>query len=395
MPYPLRGPRRKALRVVALLLAAIASSPAAAQRKPKLPKPEIMENGVVLGRDPATGELRYRRGTPNTNRPETEAGSAFVLRSQVRLVEVQCNVVAPDGAELRGLRREDFRVFQDGVAQRIEHFDASTEAASLALIFDASPSVTRDLAEMKRAARALAAGLAPADEVAVVTAERSSYLLLPFTRNRELLLKAIERIEIERDPSKPAESNVYRAVYLGAQQLFAGRRGRKAIILLTDGQDSGMGLGWNTRNPTAAGANRLHFEDVARALSAGGVEVAAISTQSRPKVMTDEWLGARQGTPLVSESTRDAGVPHYTAYMAELVRLAGGRLFFLRESPTLSDVYRQIAERLRTQYTLGIYAAPGDGRWHSLRVELPARSGMQIRHRVAYYAAAEGGAGRK
>jgi len=75
---------------------------------------------------------------------------------------------------------------------------------------------------------------------------------------------------------------------------------------------------------------------------------------------------------LVTPAARELGIPHYTLYLAELVRRAGGQVFFFREIGTLRDIYRQITETLIAQYTLGYYPAaalakPG---WRSLRVEL-------------------------
>jgi VWFA-related protein len=261
---------------------------------------------------------------------------------------VNCEVSSPGGGALAGLARDDFRVFQDGAEQRIEHFDAAAEGASVVLVIDASPSVTRDLEEMKRAARSFAEQLAPAGEMAIVAFERDTFRLAPFSRDRELLERAIENVGIIRNPAVHSESNIYRAVYLVAQQLFAGRSGRKAIVLLTDGQDSGLGLTWESRALSASAG--LQFEDVLRALSAGGIAAYVISTQSRPKIMSPAWLAQNQRTPMVTEETRKAGVPHYTAYLAEMVRAAGGR-------------------------------------WHTLRVELPGHGDAQIHHRVAYYAA--------
>jgi Ca-activated chloride channel family protein len=374
-----------------LLILAIRASvlPVEAQSRPKLPKPQRMDTDVSLKRDASSGELTYRRGQALPQKQANESADSLVLRTSVRLVEVNCNVISTDGADLKGLRREDFRIYQDDVEQQVEHFDASSEAASLTLVFDASPSVTRDLEEMKHAARTLAANLAPADEVAVIAVERDSILLLPFSKDRALLEEAIGKIQIVRDIEKRSESNVYRAVYLAAKQLFPGRTGRKAIVLLTDGQDSGLRLDWYSRRlpfPPGEAPSRLFFEDVARALSAGGIEAYAVSTEPRPKAMTPEWLQRNRSRILIREETRKAGIPHYTAYLAELVRVAGGRLFFLRESDTLSAVYQRIAENLRTQYTLGFYAGRADGKWHTLRVEVAGRREARVRHRVAYFA---------
>jgi VWFA-related protein len=308
------------------------------------------------------------------------------------LVEVGCRATGPDGKPLKELRAEDFRIYEDGAEQRIAHFDAAIEPAAIALMIDASPSVYRELGEMRDAARSLAASLAPQDEVAVVAFARQAHLLLPLTRDRVLLERALQSPELARVANE-STSNIYQSVFVTAQDLFSGRTGRKAILLLTDGQDSGMGLGWDAK--TAAphpgeAAGRLTFEDTLRELSGAGIEVYAISTQPHPKPMTTEWFAEHHSSPIISPATRKLEVPLYTAYLAEMVRRAGGQIYFLREIGTLGGVYQKIAETLSEQYMLGYYPSTGWAKpgWRALRVELPGRA-AQLAHRAAYYVPAE------
>ncbi len=379
-----------AMMLVASLLLPPAFAREKAQPKPKLPRLQRLDRGVELRRDPVTGELRDARAAASARGSET---APVAIRSRVTLVEVGCNVFTPDGVSLRGLGREDFRLVEDGVEQRIAHFEASSVPAGIALLVDASPSVFHELNEMRAAARALSTNLSPLDEVALVAFAGETHLVLPFSRDRMLLERALGSSELAR-VANSSESNIYQAVYLTARELFHGRRGRKAIVVLTDGQDSGLGLTWDPASamPQAGEkANRLTFEDVARELAATGVEVYAISTQNRPKAMTPAWLEAHRGDLLVTPAARELGMVHYTLYLAELVRRAGGQLYFLREIGTLSDVYRRIAETLGAQYTLGYYPAAGLSRpgWRALRVELAGRSDARLTHRVSYYVPAE------
>ncbi len=388
-PWKSSVTRFLATLLVALLLPAHALAQEKPRAKPKLPRPRRLDRAVELQRDPATGELREVRAAPGA---ET-VPSAEVIRARVSLVEVGCAVLSSDGTPLRGLAREDFRVFEDGVEQRIAHFDAASVPASIALLLDASPSVFREFAEMKAAARALSGSLLPADEVALVAFAGGTHLLLPFSRDRALLERAIASPALAQ-VANSSESNIYQAIYLTARELFRGRPGRKAVVVLTDGQDSGLGLGWDPASmlpQRGAKANRLTFEDVARELAAAGVDVYAISTQTRPKAMTAEWLEEHRAEMLVTQEARELGMVHYTLYLAELVRRAGGQLYFLREMGTLSDVYRRIARTLSAQYTLGYYPAAGLTRsgWRTLRVELPGHPGARLTYRVAYYLPAE------
>lgn len=210
--------------------------------KRKLPRPLKMDAGVETIRDAATGELLLRPIRENPSDHSLSTSAPATLRVAVNLVEVTCNVFAPDGAAVRALAEKNFHVFEDGAEQQIAHFDSSSEGASIALVIDASPSVLPDSEEMKRAAQELTAGLSPADEVAVIDFAEHTFLLLPFSRDRQLLAKAIAGVDVRALFSDTIGSNIYRSLYLAANEIFPGRTGRKAILLLTDGQDSGLGL---------------------------------------------------------------------------------------------------------------------------------------------------------
>jgi len=375
-----------------LVLCTGAALSTGAQVKRKLPKPVQLDRGVEMIRDAKTGELKLKNAA-SVSSPNTEARSKPLLRVHVNLVELDCNVFASDGSAVRDLSQSNFRVFEDGVPQKITHFDAFSESASIALVLDASPSVLPDSAAMKSAAEELIAGLSPVDEVAVADFSEHTFLLLPFSRDRRLLTKAISGVDVRGLFADTGGSNIYRSLYLVAEQLFPGRTGRKAIILLTDGQDSGLGLtlyGAGVKPNPAHPQNRATFEDVVRALSAQGVEIYAISTQNRPRVMTQQWLAAHQSDSLITPAVLPLGIPAYTAFLAELVRRVGGQLYFLNESGSVAGAYRSIVQRLSAQYTLGYYPQAGDKPgWHSLRVELTRRAGLRVVSRSAYYQSPE------
>jgi VWFA-related protein len=316
------------------------------------------------------------------------------MRVRTQMVAVTCIVATADGTAVRGLGRDDFRVLDDGANRPISYFDASTEPASIALVLDASPSVLRDSEEMKRAADALIGSLAPLDQAAVIDFSAHTYLLLGFSDAREQIRRAVARVDVGELLGDTGGSNIYEAVYLAANELFAGRTGRKAILLLTDGQDSGLGLTLDpasTLPGTGRAADRLTFDDVARILAAEDIQVFAVSTEHRPKVMTPDWLLAQENTTLVNPAARTLGIPPYTLYLAELVRRAGGQLYFLRESETMADTFRKIAEKIRAEYTLGFSpasaansadASPG---WHRLSVAVVDQPSARVSNRAAYY----------
>jgi Ca-activated chloride channel homolog len=363
-------------------------------------RPVQLDRDIQWRRDRATGELGVvtAGGVQAAATPGAGGAEPHAMRVRTQMVAVTCIVSTADGSAVEGLGRDDFRILDDGASRPISYFDASTEPASIALVLDASPSVLRDSEGMKQAADALIGSLAPLDQAAVVDFSAHTYLLLPFSDVREQIRRAVARVNVRALLADTGGSNIYEAVYLAASQLFPRRSGRKAILLLTDGQDSGLGL---TLDPASAApgpgrpADRLTFDDVVRILAEQDIQVFAVSTENRPKVMTPEWLAAERNTTLIDPSTRRLGIPPYTLYLAELVRRAGGQLYFLRESETMADTFRKIAEKIRAEYTLGFSPAgagssagvsPG---WHRLSVAVVDQPNTRVSNRAAYYVPAE------
>jgi VWFA-related protein len=365
-----------------------------AQRKKTTKLPVELDRGLRWHRDLSTGEIRAFTSADRTAETTAVGGTdAHAVLVRTQMVPVTCIVSTADGGALPGLRREEFHIFSDGIQQSISYFDASDQPASVALVVDASPSVLRDSQEMKQAADALVDALAPLDESAVVDFSEHTYLQASFSDVREVIRRAVARIDVRALLGDTGGSNVYEAVFLAAR-LFQGRTGRKAILLLTDGQDSGLGLSLDAAaNPPGSGraTDKLTFDDVARLLASQDIQVFAVSTENRPKVMTPDWLAAHENETLVTSSVRAQGVPAYTLYLAELVRRVGGQLYFLRETDTMADTFRKIAERIRAEYTIGFYPSGGSNKegitpgWHSLRIEIADQPGARIMYRTAYY----------
>jgi VWFA-related protein len=386
--------RRTPSQLILLLELSIGLSPVAlAQKKDKLPRPVQMDAGAIAERNPKTGELILRGRDANDRTSRISRGSSAAIRVRTNLVEVNCNVFAADGTAVRGLTQKNFRVYEDGVKKDVAHFDASNQGASIALVLDASPSVLRDSAAMKAAAQELIAGLSPVDEVAVVDFSQHTFLLLPFSRDRTLLEKAVAGVDVHKLLGDLGGSNIYRSVFLAARELFRDRTGRKAIILLTDGQDNGLGLnleGRGVQPHPGDPPSKMTFEDVVKAVASQAIEVYAISTENRPRIMTPEWLAAHQRQTLITPAALALKIPAYTAFLAELVRVAGGQLHFLNETGSVAGACRLIVRNLSAQYTLGYYPAPDDPPgWHPLRVIVEGRGPVRVSHRLAYYAPAE------
>jgi Ca-activated chloride channel homolog len=366
-----------------------------------LSKPRRLDESVSWHRDPATGELVVARAAtaPGADAPPPAAEHAISVVTQI--VPVTCSVVGPDGVAIQNLQPKDFRILDDGAARPIVFFDASNQPASVALLIDASPSVLRESEEMKNAARALVDALGTADQTAVVDFSAHAYLQIPFSNDWGLIRKAVGRVDARALLGDVGGTNIYQSVFVAVTELFAGRSGRKAIVLLTDGQDSGLGLTLDpetSRPRPGFPADRLTFEDLVRKLSAQDIQVFAVSTESRPKVMTAAWLNAHAEQTLLGRERFDEKIPAYTLYLAELVRRSGGQLYFLREASTLADTFHQIAVKIRAEYTIGFAPAGSTDRgqdqppragWHSLRVEVEGHPDATVISRASYYVPAK------
>ena len=368
-----------------------------------------------MARDPATGEMKVIERAEASQGESVDVPASATVKVSVNLVPVTCSVVGKDGNSVTGLRAENFKIFEDGAEQALAYFDAATQPASVAMVVDASPSVLPDSSAVLASAESLAQILSARDEIAVVAFSAHSYELLPFSNDRAALQETIKKIDIRALFGDTGGSNIYETIFLVADKLFEGRAGRKAILLFTDGQDSGMGLRLNSGNtsikpsptlltthpspaakPTATATsafvvNRLTFDDVTRALSKNGIEVFVVSTQNRPRVLTDQWTAAHANDSLLTEASRTAGIPAYTLFLAELVRQAGGELYFLPEMSGQRG-FQRIASNIHTQYSLGFYPETENAMrtgWHQLRVEITGDAGtagpLIVRNRPSFY----------
>lgn len=381
----------RVVRVIAASLVVVVPALLAQNsQKAKLPKPKQLDADVTWRRDASTGEI-----DAGATAGAVPAGSPHAISVSTEIVPVTCSVTDAMGAAVRGLTREDFQIYDRGAPQTITYFDASAEPASVALVMDASPSVLRDVDEMRTAARALVDSLSGSDQIAVVDFSAHTYLQLPFSSDWGLIRAAVSRVDARKLLGDTGGSNIYEGLFLVQRELFQGRKGRKAIVLLTDGQDTSLGL---TLDPATAGprrgwpSNRLTFEDVARSLSGADIQLFAVSTESRPKIMTAAWVAEHASKTLVTQEARREEIPAYTLYLAEMARRTGGQLYFIREASTLADTFQQIALKIRAEYTLGFSpastgagAGAANGGWHELDVRVIGRGDPKVVHRAAYY----------
>lgn len=158
-----------------------------------------------------------------------------VIKIDTTLVSVPVIVSDRNGRYVPNLTALDFKLFQDGAEQKIDFFAATEEPLTVALLIDTSRSTQSVLGEIKDAAQNFIKLLQPRDRAMIVSFDYDTHILSPLTSNQEQLKRAVKNAEIGEYVGTTLRDAVYEVV----GRAFAGIKGRKAIILLTDGKDAG------------------------------------------------------------------------------------------------------------------------------------------------------------
>jgi Ca-activated chloride channel family protein len=258
--------------------------------------------------------------------------------ASVNMVEVYATVTDRRGAPIAGLTAADFHIAEDGVPQPVSAFAAGAVPLAIAIGLDRSFSMggkDNRLGVVKSAARALVGALRPDDQVMVVAIGGETAIVAPLSADRTAALAAIERLDAW------GTTPLYDAT-LGALDAIQPARGRRALVLLSDGTD--------------------RYSDT-----------TAAALVSR----------ARQHDVLIYPVAVGASRP---ALFAELAAATGGRSFFVREPAALIETMTAIATELRFQYLLGYVPSrerAGEPSWHAIEVRV-ARPDVHVRAREGY-----------
>ena len=298
----------------------------------------------------------------------------------VETAEVLLPVTVRDAAGrlVTTLTREDFRVFEDGREQPLSALDLRRVPVDVVMMIDSSSSVTAEVESFRRAAGEFAERLGEEDRFCLVQFDDRVTLLQDWTRSRTQFRRALRRIT----PGMFTRFND--ALYLSAREQFrAGGRHRRAVVVLTDGIDSGRG------SVTAEGALKALLESQAAVYVIGNTEIERARKQSELASLLDA-RGASPGMNALKVEDLREGLRVLDASESNLGRLCdstGGKFYRPRSFDALGSVYAEVADELRSQYAL--YYTPldksRDGKFR--RVEVRTRDGSQrVAARVGYYA---------
>lgn len=264
------------------------------------------------------------------------AGTAQ-FTSGVNLVEVYASVTDTHGQPIAGLTQQDFEVRENGEVQQISNFAAGEVPLSVAIALDRSFSMAgRRLELAKAAARVFLGELRPADESMVLAIGSQVDVVAPLGADRRAQHDALMRLD-------PFGTTGLHDAIIEAIDSVQPARGRRALVLLSDGDD---------RYSHAAASD-------------------ALERARRSDVMIFPVALGAQRPPL----------------FAELAALTGGRSSYARDAASLTPTLRAIARELRQQYLLGYTPArppvAGSHEWRSITVTVK-RTGVQVRARDGY-----------
>lgn len=337
-------------------LNSIASRAVAAPRTP----PQGADRGPM---GPAGSPPRNTQAEPAPQPPQELPETQNPLESKTAIVNVFATVRDKKNAIVGDLTQDDFKVYEDGVPQKVVYFSKEVNLPiSLAIMMDTSGSMYYMLgAEKDAGSRFVREVMHKKDEAIVMTFDTDVNLLADFTEDPGVLSRAIHRAEINVDATgvggtggtiphrNGGGTNLYDAVYLAAHDELGPEAGRKALVILSDCEDNGSKL-----------SERDAVESVER-----GDAVAHIILISDPRATEGYGYGVAQS----------------------LAQETGGRVISVRNENGLEKAFDVISEELRSQYVLG-YSPSNvnrDGTFRKIKVEV-TRPDTKVLARKGYYA---------
>ena len=308
-----------------------------------------------------------------------------VFRGGVELVNVSATVTDARGRFVDGLTKDDFRVYEDGEPVEITQFDNERVPVSLGIALDTSGSMDGRKMEAARTAldQFLYDLLDPDDEIFLYRFDYTPVLLQDWTTDRDRLSRAIRGIRPR------GETALYDAVAESVPHLAEGRHRKKALLIISDGNDNNSETDDRDLRPLIEESEALVY--------AIGIDGRATR---RRGIFGGPLRPPLPGTPFPipgrGRSPQLPGNP-FRALQEERVNAgalrdltddSGGRTEIVRDADDLAPATAGIARELSRQYFLAYPARhAGDGRWHRIRVEV-RDADHRVRARRGYMAAA-------
>ena len=305
----------------------------------------------TLGEPPPPPKLKP---TPTPTPPET-LDPGDIVRINAELVQLHVRVIDRNNRPINNVRQNEFRVFEDGVAQTIESFSREEVPISYGLAVDTSASLRTQIQSVIDAAKTIINANKPGDETFLVRFISSDKIQTEqdFTDKKDLLIDALDNLYVEG-----GQTAVIDAVYLSAEHVAGYQKGdqsdrrRRALIVITDGEDR------NSFYKQEQLFARLREEDV---------QIFVIGFINE--------LDKESG--FIRKSPRDKAV----SLINKLASETGGRAFFPESIAELPQIASEIVRDMRTQYVIAYNPTnkTQDGTYRAIKVTVDQPSDSEKR----------------
>ncbi|HEX8187865.1 MAG TPA: VWA domain-containing protein [Pyrinomonadaceae bacterium] len=353
------------------------------------------------------------RPGPQKGAAGEEVDDADVVRIETQLVSVPAVVTDRAGRPLTGLKAADFQVFEDGRPQKIANFSTTEAPFEVALMLDTSGSTREDVGLIRAAARAFIEALRPGDRVAILAFNTKKEgndslaaveLKAPLTDDRELLEDAVESVGASNGtPFYDSLSKVARDVF--RDRPTEQTRGRRALVALTDGVDSTSESSFDEAREQLKRAGVVSYfvmvntEDYVEdrlmqscdddgALRLSSTQLRRYQRVIAPGASAEDFSNfCRMGQFERMHASRTL-YRMARAEMSSLARETGGKTFAAADLRDARRAFRQVADDIGTQYSIGYYSTntARDGSFRKINVQVRTVKDAQVRAREGYQA---------
>lgn len=295
---------------------------------------------------PAPPEQRSPQA-PTPAEQKTES----TISIEAALVNLDVLVTDQDGLILGGLKRENFRVLDNGQAQAITHFELTSAPITVAMLMEYS-GIAYDYFAYKAASwgSSFVNHLEPLDYVALVTYDIKPTVRMDFTRNKGAMLQTLSSL------SYPLfrEANLYDAV-IDTLDRLDHVKGKKAILLITTGA--------NTMSSHT-------FDDTLKRIKESDATLFVVGVAESEYMSAEGQLSGGESVTYLQSKNQ----------LISLAKLTGGSFWFPRFEGEIPSVFKSVATFLRSQYRVGFSPAnlAHDGKYHKLKVEIVRPDGKPM-----------------
>jgi Ca-activated chloride channel homolog len=305
-----------------------------------------------------TKDQRNRTTRPDlaTKSPKEDT-KGFTIGVNVDLVMMHTSVYDKNGRFVSGLKQDNFKVYEDGIEQKILSFSQEDVPLSMGLLIDLSGSMRSKIDKVNSAALAFIRASNPEDQVFLVGFNEEVELLQEYTNDIDEISDSLENTIVSGGTA------LYDAVYLGVQKAHAGTKPKKAIVVITDGEDRD---------------SYYTLDEMVAKVQESDVQVFAVGFLG---TVPDKGIFGRLSKS-APEKARDA--------LQRICDETGGKAFFPKDLSEMGGIVAEIAHELRNQYSIGFISSNSarDGSWRRMKIELSAKdtADLHVRCRRGYYA---------